>query len=63
VVTYEFENVPAAAVEALQAWASTWRRAQALAVAQDRVAEKTFLNANGAPTSGLEAADKPVSRR
>ncbi|MDP1631361.1 MAG: 5-(carboxyamino)imidazole ribonucleotide synthase [Caulobacter sp.] len=51
VVTYEFENVPAATVQALNALgAPTAPGRQALAVAQDRVDEKAFLNAAGAPT-------------
>jgi 5-(carboxyamino)imidazole ribonucleotide synthase len=59
-VTYEFENVPAAAV----AWLADHGvevapGARALAVAQDRVEEKTFLNANGAPTVAFAAANTP----
>ena len=58
VVTYEFENVPAASVARLQALGvEVAPGPQALAVAQDRVEEKTFLNANGAPTVAFEAAD------
>jgi 5-(carboxyamino)imidazole ribonucleotide synthase len=58
VVTYEFENVPAEAVRILQALGvETAPGARALAVAQDRVAEKQFLNANGAPTVAFAAAD------
>ncbi len=51
VVTFEFENVPAASVERLaEAGALVAPGPTALAVAQDRVDEKTFLNAVGAPT-------------
>jgi len=51
VITFEFENVPAAALEGLAALgALTAPGPKALAVAQDRVDEKTFLNASGAPT-------------
>jgi 5-(carboxyamino)imidazole ribonucleotide synthase len=51
VVTYEFENVPAAAVDRLvQLGVDVAPGPKALAVAQDRISEKTFLNANGAPT-------------
>ena len=58
VVTYEFENVPAEAVLTLQALGvETAPGAEALAVAQDRVAEKQFLNASGAPTVAFAAAD------
>jgi 5-(carboxyamino)imidazole ribonucleotide synthase len=57
-VTYEFENVPAASVEWLTAHGvEVAPGARALAVAQDRVAEKTFLNAHGAPTVAFAAAD------
>jgi 5-(carboxyamino)imidazole ribonucleotide synthase len=58
VVTFEFENVPARAVEALMALGvEVAPNARALAVAQDRVDEKTFLNAAGAPTVAFAAAD------
>jgi len=58
VVTYEFENVPAQAVLTLQALGvETAPGAEALAVAQDRVAEKQFLNASGAPTVAFASAD------
>jgi 5-(carboxyamino)imidazole ribonucleotide synthase len=51
VVTFEFENVPAAAVERLEAaGAAVAPNGRALAIAQDRLDEKTFLNAAGAPT-------------
>ena len=51
VVTYEFENVPAATVKALNDLGVPAAPGQlALAVAQDRVGEKTFLNAAHAPT-------------
>jgi 5-(carboxyamino)imidazole ribonucleotide synthase len=59
VVTYEFENVPAATVEALNALGAPTAPGQmALAVAQDRVSEKTFLNAAHAPTVAFAAADQ-----
>ena len=55
-VTFEFENVPAAAVEKLQALGvEVAPGPRALAVAQDRVEEKTFLNACGAPTVAFAA--------
>jgi 5-(carboxyamino)imidazole ribonucleotide synthase len=58
VVTFEFENVPAAAVAQLEAMGvEVAPGAKALAAAQDRVDEKTFLNAHGAPTVAFEAAD------
>jgi 5-(carboxyamino)imidazole ribonucleotide synthase len=58
VVTYEFENVPAAAVEALMAvGAEVAPGARALATAQDRVAEKSFFQSIGAPTAEFAAID------
>jgi 5-(carboxyamino)imidazole ribonucleotide synthase len=60
VVTYEFENVPARAVETLLALGATVAPgAKALATAQDRLEEKTFLNAVGAPTVAFAPADTP----
>jgi 5-(carboxyamino)imidazole ribonucleotide synthase len=60
VVTYEFENVPAETVRLLVAQgAEVAPGPRALAVAQDRVEEKTFLNANGAPTVAFAAASTP----
>ncbi len=55
VVTFEFENVPAAVIEALtDLGCPTAPGARALAVAQDRVDEKVFLNEVGAPTVDFE---------
>ncbi|RRH94392.1 5-(carboxyamino)imidazole ribonucleotide synthase [Mesorhizobium tamadayense] len=51
VVTYEFENVPVAAAETLAARVPVHPPARALEVAQDRVAEKNFLNGVGIPTA------------
>ncbi|WP_392352900.1 5-(carboxyamino)imidazole ribonucleotide synthase [Brevundimonas sp. LF-1] len=56
VVTFEFENVPAVSVETLaEAGALVAPGPTALAVAQDRVDEKTYLNAVGAPTVDFAA--------
>jgi 5-(carboxyamino)imidazole ribonucleotide synthase len=58
VVTYEFENVPAAAVaELARLGLVVAPDARALEVAQDRVIEKTFLNAQGCPTVAFAGAD------
>ncbi|WP_309646124.1 5-(carboxyamino)imidazole ribonucleotide synthase [Phenylobacterium sp.] len=60
VVTFEFENVPAASVEALMALGVEVAPGPlALAVAQDRVDEKSFLNARGVATVAFAAADSP----
>ncbi len=58
VITFEFENVPAAAVERLaELGAETAPTARALAIAQDRLTEKAFLNEAGAPTVAFAAVD------
>ena len=53
VVTYEFENIPAAAIAAVAAKsaAALHPSAKILAVCQDRIAEKTFLNRIGVATA------------
>jgi 5-(carboxyamino)imidazole ribonucleotide synthase len=62
VVTYEFENVPAGAVEALQsAGAAVHPGPEALATAQDRLAEKTLFRELGIPTAPFAAVDDQAS--
>ncbi|MBU2270158.1 MAG: 5-(carboxyamino)imidazole ribonucleotide synthase, partial [Alphaproteobacteria bacterium] len=57
-VTFEFENVPAASVARLaEGGAVVSPGPQALAVAQDRVEEKTFLNGVGATTVDFAPVD------
>ncbi len=57
-VTFEFENVPAASVAYLaEGGALVAPGPRALAVAQDRVEEKTFLNGVGATTVDFAAVD------
>jgi 5-(carboxyamino)imidazole ribonucleotide synthase len=51
VVTYEFENVPLAAAAAAEAVAPVRPGPKALAVAQDRLEEKTFISALGIPVA------------
>ncbi len=58
VVTFEFENVPAAALERLAALGVPVAPGpRALAVAQDRVDEKTFLNSAGVHTVAFAHAE------
>jgi len=58
VVTFEFENVPAQVMERLRKLnAAVAPGPLALAMAQDRVEEKTFLNGCGAPTVGFVAVE------
>ena len=51
VVTFEFENVPAAAAAAAQTLAPVRPNGAALTVAQHRVREKRFLTAHGLPVA------------
>jgi 5-(carboxyamino)imidazole ribonucleotide synthase len=61
VITFEFENVPAQVVDILEAaGAAVAPCAQALAIAQDRLAEKTFLNQAGAPTVAFAEVNQPA---
>ena len=53
VVTFEFENVPAAAAEAAEEHAIVRPNGRALAVAQHRIREKTFLADHGLPVTPL----------
>ena len=58
--TTEFENVPAAALEFLSASARVTPAAASVAIAQDRISEKTFLSGHGfavAPYAVLRSAD------
>jgi 5-(carboxyamino)imidazole ribonucleotide synthase len=58
VITFEFENVPADTVRELgRLGAAVAPNARALAIAQDRVEEKTFLNGAGLPTVPFAAVD------
>jgi len=57
VVTYEFENVPVAAANALAALVPVFPPPQALEVAQDRVVEKQFLNGIGIQTAHSSPID------
>lgn len=56
-VTYEFENVPASAVEYLARHLPVYPPPRALCVCQDRVEEKTFLRGIGVPTAEFAPAD------
>ena len=56
-VTVEFENVPAASLEFLAGFIPVRPSAAAVAIAQDRTREKTFLRDNGFETARFEAID------
>jgi 5-(carboxyamino)imidazole ribonucleotide synthase len=51
VVTFEFENVPAAAVAEAEKHAIVRPNGRSLAIAQHRLAEKTFLSDHGLPVA------------
>ena len=57
VVTYEFENVPAETAAFLESRVPLAPGARALAIAQDRVDEKTFIAALGIPVAPFAAID------
>jgi 5-(carboxyamino)imidazole ribonucleotide synthase len=61
VVTYEFENVPLEAAAAAEAVAPVRPGPKALAVAQDRLEEKTFIGALGVPVAPYAAVDGEAS--
>ncbi|WP_265500693.1 5-(carboxyamino)imidazole ribonucleotide synthase [Paracoccus beibuensis] len=57
VITYEFENVPTSALDLLESLRAIRPNRRALAVSQDRLTEKTFLNEIGLATAPF--ADVP----
>lgn len=56
-VTFEFENVPAAAMERLAQFTTVHPAIRALETAQDRLTEKTFFQAQGIPVSDFAVVD------
>lgn len=56
-VTFDFENVPAATAERLQSQCAVRPHPRALAVAQDRVSEKTLFRQLGIPVPAFAAVD------
>ncbi len=60
VVTFDFENVPAVTAEWLAARVPVFPSPRALAVAQDRVSEKTLFNRLGIATPRYAAVDTRV---
>jgi 5-(carboxyamino)imidazole ribonucleotide synthase len=53
VVTFEFENVPSATVEAAADFVAVHPRGDILHTTQNRLREKTFLSENGFPVTGF----------
>lgn len=59
VVTLEFENVPAATLDILSQRTTVWPPKASLAVAQDRLQEKTLFGDLGIPVGPYQAIDGP----
>lgn len=57
VITYEFENVPVAAIEALGGQANVYPPADALRFAQDRLQEKKLFESLGIPVAPYQKVD------
>ncbi len=57
VITYEFENIPTAALDLLEAQRPIRPNRQALAISQDRLSEKSFLQDLGLRTAPFAAVD------
>ena len=59
VVTFEFENIPAESVRALSAIRPTRPSANTLAIAQDRIEEKMFINELDIATAPWRTVESP----
>ncbi len=57
VITYEFENVPTSALDLLESLKPIRPNRRALAISQDRISEKTFLNELGLLTAPWAAVN------
>jgi len=57
VVTFEFENIPTEAIDAVEALAPVRPSGVALHIAQERAREKTFLADRGVPTAPFAPAE------
>jgi 5-(carboxyamino)imidazole ribonucleotide synthase len=60
VVTLEIENVDVAALESLHGRIDVFPPPQAIAAAQDRLAEKTLFRSLGIPTAAFVTIDRPA---
>ncbi len=61
VVTYEFENIPVAAIEVVSERCPVFPRGEVLHVCQNREREKLFLKGNGFPCADFWVVDSPES--
>ncbi|SLN20612.1 N5-carboxyaminoimidazole ribonucleotide synthase [Aquimixticola soesokkakensis] len=57
VITYEFENIPTSALDLLESLTPIRPNRRTLAVSQDRLTEKAFLNGLGLQTAPFAAVD------
>jgi 5-(carboxyamino)imidazole ribonucleotide synthase len=63
VITYEFENVPTSALDLLESLKPIRPNRRALAISQDRITEKTFLNDLGLTTAPWAAVNSEADLR
>jgi 5-(carboxyamino)imidazole ribonucleotide synthase len=63
VITYEFENVPTSALDLLESLKPIRPNRRALAISQDRISEKTFLNDLGLATAPWAAVNSEADLR
>jgi 5-(carboxyamino)imidazole ribonucleotide synthase len=63
VITYEFENVPTSALDLLESLRPIRPNRRALAISQDRITEKTFLNDLGLTTAPWAAVNSEADLR
>ncbi len=61
VITYEFENIPTATLDLLEPLRPVRPNRRALAIAQDRLPEKTFLREHGLATAPFAPVDSRAS--
>ncbi|MCU0904452.1 MAG: 5-(carboxyamino)imidazole ribonucleotide synthase [Tabrizicola sp.] len=63
VITYEFENVPTSALDLLESLKPIRPNRRALAISQDRISEKSFLNDLGLDTAAWAAVNSESDLR
>lgn len=63
VITYEFENVPTSALDLLESLRPIRPNRRALAISQDRISEKSFLNDLGLQTAPWAAVNSEADLR
>jgi 5-(carboxyamino)imidazole ribonucleotide synthase len=63
VITYEFENVPTSALDLLESLKPIRPNRRALAISQDRISEKSFLNGLGLATAPWAAVNAEADLR